>query len=448
MTVTLNPYLNFNDQARAALEFYHSVFGGTLNVSTFADFGQAQDPSDAEKIMHGQLEGDNGLVLAQRLGEWVGKGPVLEEDIASTNVGLDLLGQARLWLAYAGEVEGRDGKPGRNEDQLAYFRDSAGYRNLLLVEQPNGNYADTIARQFLFDQWHVLLLGQLTLSRDERIAGIAAKAVKEARYHQQHSADWVVRLGDGTAESRRRMLAALDLAWPYAAELFADDAVDEAAADSGLGPRWSELRAEWESQMAEVLAEADLPVPAASKFLSTGKRGVHSEHMGFILAKERGWYAVVSSETVTFRKSLQLWQRFDVESRFIGHDEKAVFMEHRAVVDGEVYARVIVRARMMRRSGGTVGHDELFAAVGTPAGVPDIDDWIHDWATASALPPASPCSASAVSRSSSRRSRGTSGAARASNGSRSTAPLPSPCPKTASSRRSSPSRRRPTARRP
>lgn len=107
----------------------------------------------------------------------------------------------------------------------------------------------------------------------------------------------------------------------------------------------------------------------------------------FDAMKERGWYAVVSSETVTFRKSLQLWQRFDVESRFIGHDEKAVFMEHRAVVDGEVYARVIVRARMMRRSGGTVGHDELFAAVGTPAGVPDIDEWIHDWATASALPP-------------------------------------------------------------
>ena len=113
---------------------------------------------------------DNGLVLAQRLGEWVGKGPVLEEDIASTNVGLDLLGQARLWLAYAGEVEAAGGSPLRSEDDLAYFRDSADFRNLLLVEQPNGNYADTIARQFLFDQWHVLLLGQLTLSRDERIA--------------------------------------------------------------------------------------------------------------------------------------------------------------------------------------------------------------------------------------------------------------------------------------
>jgi len=171
--------------------------------------------------------GDNGLVLAQRLGEWVGKGPVLEEDIASTNVGLDLLGQARLWLAYAGEVEARDGKPGRTEDELAYFRDSTGYCNLLLVEQPNGNYADTIGRQFLFDQWHVLLLGQLTLSRDERIAGIAAKAVKEVRYHVERSADWVVRLGDGTATSHERMqaelascLEAIDkLGWQYLTHL-------------------------------------------------------------------------------------------------------------------------------------------------------------------------------------------------------------------------------------
>ena len=163
---------------------------------------------------------DNGLILAQRLGEWVGKGPVLEEDIASTNVGLDLLGQARLWLAYAGEVEARAGKPGRTEDELAYFRDSTGYRNLLLVEQPNGNYADTIGRQFLFDQWHVLLLGQLTLSRDERIAAIAAKAVKEARYHVERSTGWVIRLGDGTDLSRARMQAAIDALWMYTGEMF------------------------------------------------------------------------------------------------------------------------------------------------------------------------------------------------------------------------------------
>ena len=145
---------------------------------------------------------DNGIVLAQRLGEWVGKGPVLEEDIASTNVGLDLLGQARLWLAYAGEVQAIDGAPSRSEDDLAYFRDSRDFRNLLLVEQPNGNYADTMARQYLFDQWHVLLLDELSTSRDQRIAGIAAKALKEAQYHVQRSADWVVRLGDGSEERR------------------------------------------------------------------------------------------------------------------------------------------------------------------------------------------------------------------------------------------------------
>jgi len=138
---------------------------------------------------------DNDLVLAQRLGEWVGRGPALEEDIASTNVGLDLLGQARLWLAYAGEIDGR------SEDRFAYFRDSGEFRNLLLVEQPNGNYADTLARQYLFDQWHVLLLAQLSMSCDARVAGIATKALTEVRYHIERSAGWVIRLGDGTALS-------------------------------------------------------------------------------------------------------------------------------------------------------------------------------------------------------------------------------------------------------
>ena len=161
---------------------------------------------------------DNALVLAQRLGEWVGKGPVLEEDIATTNVGLDLIGQARLWFAYASEVDAREGHAGRSEDRFAYFRDSGEFRNLLLVEQPNGNYADTIVRQFLFDQWHVLTLGQLTLSRDERIAGIAAKAIKEVRYHVERSRDWVIRLGDGTDVSHSRMQSAVDALWMYTGE--------------------------------------------------------------------------------------------------------------------------------------------------------------------------------------------------------------------------------------
>jgi ring-1,2-phenylacetyl-CoA epoxidase subunit PaaC len=232
--------------------------------------------------------GDNGLVLAQRLGEWVGKGPVLEEDIASTNVGLDLLGQARLWLAYAGEVEARDGKPGRSEDQLAYLRDSAGYRNLLLVEQPNGNYADTIARQFLFDQWHVLLLGQLTLSRDERIAGIAAKAVKEARYHVERSTDWVIRLGDGTELSHARMQAAIDALWMYTGEMFAVDATERALIDSGIAADAAALEPHWGSAVQAVFDEAMLAVPTDSWMQGTrergGKQGVHTEHLSHMLA--------------------------------------------------------------------------------------------------------------------------------------------------------------------
>ena len=232
--------------------------------------------------------GDNGLVLAQRLGEWVGKGPVLEEDIASTNVGLDLLGQARLWLAYAGEVEARDGKPGRSEDQLAYFRDGAGYRNLLLVEQPNGHYADTIARQFLFDQWHVLLLGQLTLSRDERIAGIAAKAVKEARYHVERSADWVIRLGDGTELSHARMQAAIDGLWMYTGEMFAVDATERALIGAGIAADAAALEPHWRSAVQAVLDEAALAIPADSWMQGTrergGKQGVHTEHLSHLLA--------------------------------------------------------------------------------------------------------------------------------------------------------------------
>ena len=157
---------------------------------------------------------DSDLVLAQRLGEWVGHGPVLEEDIALTNVGLDLIGQARLWFAYAGEVEGRYAGAVRSEDQLAFLRDGDAYRNLQLVEQPNGNYADTMARQFYFDQWHLRVLNALRTSRDARIAEIAAKAVKEVAYHAERSADWIVRLGDGTDVSHARMQAALDDLWP------------------------------------------------------------------------------------------------------------------------------------------------------------------------------------------------------------------------------------------
>jgi ring-1,2-phenylacetyl-CoA epoxidase subunit PaaC len=232
---------------------------------------------------------DNDVVLAQRLGEWVGKGPVLEEDIASTNVALDLLGQGRLWLAYAGEVEPREGAPPRSEDALAFFRDSGDYRNLLLVEQPNGDYADTIARQFLFDQWHVLLLGQLALSNDDRIAAIAAKAVKEVRYHVERSSDWVIRLGDGTEKSHARMQSAIDALWMYTGEMFTVDATERVLIDAGIAVDNDTLRAPWQSSVSAVLDEATIAVPADSFMQGArsrgGKQGIHTEHLSHLLAE-------------------------------------------------------------------------------------------------------------------------------------------------------------------
>ena len=233
--------------------------------------------------------GDTDLVLAQRLGEWVGKGPVLEEDIALTNVGLDLLGQARLWLGYAGEVEARFAGTGRSEDELAYLRDGGAYRNVLLAEQPNGDYAATTARQFYFDQAHALLLRELARSRDERVAAIAAKAQKEVAYHVDRSADWVVRLGDGTEESHARMQRALDDLWTYTGELFAGYAVDAKLAEAGIAPDPSTLRDEWRANVGAVIAEATLTFPTAEWMQGGrgrgGKQGVHTEHLGHLLAE-------------------------------------------------------------------------------------------------------------------------------------------------------------------
>ena len=228
--------------------------------------------------------GDSALVLGQRLSEWCGKGPALEEDIALTNVALDLIGQARMWLSYAGEVEGH----GRTEDQLAYLRDVHQFRNPLLVEQPNGSYADTLARQFLFDTWHYYLLEALQTSSDARIAAIASKAIKEVAYHARRSADLVVRLGDGTAESHRRMQDAIDRLWMYTGELFDSHSVDaglvaaEVACDPAL------LRAPWRQQVAEVLEEATLTLPADGWMQPGGRGGYsgrHTEHLGFLLAE-------------------------------------------------------------------------------------------------------------------------------------------------------------------
>ena len=224
---------------------------------------------------------DTHLILAQRLAEWCGHAPVLEEDIALANMALDLVGQSRALLTRAGELEGR----GHDEDQLAFLRDERDYFNATLVELPRGDFAFTVLRNLFVSTWGKLLWEQLLQSSDAEIAAIAGKAVKEVRYHQQHAADWVVRLADGTAESRRRIEAALHDAWRYTAELFEDDSVDEVARVSGLGPRRVDLRSAWFDAIGAVFAEAGLALPHTSGFRSTGTRGIHSEHMGRMLAE-------------------------------------------------------------------------------------------------------------------------------------------------------------------
>ena len=224
---------------------------------------------------------DTCLILGQRLAEWCGHAPVLEEDIAMSNMALDLIGQARALLTHAGAVEGQ----GHDEDTLAFLRDERDYRNLTLVELPRGDFAFTVVRNLMVATLMKLLWERLRQSSDTELAGIAGKAVKEARYHQQHAADWVVRLGDGTAESRGRSERALAELWLYVPELFDSDGVDDAAHASGLGPRWSELREPWLAEMSAMLDEATLAMPQEAAFRSAGKRGQHSEHMGYVLAE-------------------------------------------------------------------------------------------------------------------------------------------------------------------
>lgn len=226
--------------------------------------------------------GDNALVLSQRLSEWCGKGPALEEDMALTNVALDLIGQARFWFSYAGEIEGA----GRDEDKIAFLRDAKDFRNLLLVEQPNGNYADTMARQFFFDAWHYLLLQKLTASSDLRIAGIAEKSLKEVSYHVRRSGDLVVRLGDGTEQSHAKMQAAINDMWMYTGELFQSDAVEDAMVAQGIAPDPASLRDPWLRYVGEILREATLILPPQNAWMQKGgKQGVHSENLGYILAE-------------------------------------------------------------------------------------------------------------------------------------------------------------------
>ncbi len=224
--------------------------------------------------------GDNTLILSHRVSEWCGHAPVIEEDIALANTALDLIGQTQFWLELAGEVEGK----GRTADDLAYLRDVWDFRNLLLVERPNGDFGKTLMRQFLFDAFQSLMLGKLLKSSDKRIADIAEKASKEVAYHVERSAGTVVGLGDGTPQSHARMQAALDDLYPYVGEMFVTDAVDTALVKAGIAPDPASLRADWDALVGRVMADATLEIPRDAFTHKGGKSGTHTEHLGFILA--------------------------------------------------------------------------------------------------------------------------------------------------------------------
>ncbi len=224
---------------------------------------------------------DSPLILGQRLSEWCGHAPVLEEDLALSNMALDLIGQARLLLTHAGQIESRN----RDEDQLAFLRMENEYRNMTLVELPNGDFGQTVMRNFLFSAYQVELWKRLQSSADAQLAAIAAKSIKESSYHLRHAADWVIRLGDGTEESHQRMQAALDTLWPYTAELFDADETERAMAMNGIGVDPSSLKPDWQNTVSQIVDESTLLQPANTSFVSSGKAGRHSEHMGHLLSE-------------------------------------------------------------------------------------------------------------------------------------------------------------------
>lgn len=224
---------------------------------------------------------DTALVLGHRLSEWVGHSPILEEDMAFGNMGLDLIGQARSLYTYAGTVEGR----GRDEDALAYLRDAPAYRNLLLAEQPNGDFAQTMMRQLFYAAFAHPYFEALSKSKDEMLAAIAAKAVKEMAYHVRHSAEWAIRLGDGTEESHERAQAALEDLWPYTGEMFEADQVERALIERGVAVDPASMREAWDKTIDQVLAEATLTRPRDGFMQTGGRSGRHSEHLGHILSE-------------------------------------------------------------------------------------------------------------------------------------------------------------------
>jgi len=237
---------------------------------------------DTEKFHWCLRAGDNTLVLSQRLSEWCGKGPALEEDMALTNIALDLLGQSTLWLSYAAKLEGKD----RDEDDLAFLRDAHEFHNLLLVEQPNRDYGDTLVRQLYFDVWHTLWLRSLLSSSDSDIAHIAEKSLKEVTYHLRRSSDLIIRLGDGSNESHQRIQRSVDALWMYSGECFIEDELDKVIADRKIAPLPSSLKEEWLATIQSIFSEATLSMPSKDAWMQQGgKQGRHTEHLGYLLAE-------------------------------------------------------------------------------------------------------------------------------------------------------------------
>jgi ring-1,2-phenylacetyl-CoA epoxidase subunit PaaC len=231
---------------------------------------------------------DSSLILSQRLAECCGHGPILEEDIALTNSSLDLLGHATSVLTYAGKLEAglpeRNGK-GRSEDELAFLRSEREFRNVLLAEQPNGDFACILTRQFLFDCWQFYLYESLQKSKDETLAALSAKFSKEITYHLRHSSEWMLRLGDGTLESHERMQNAMNELWMFTGDLFGTDEADALMLRSGIGADLTQVKVKWEKHVAELLSKATLMVPSGIFMQSGSLQGKHTEHLGFMLAE-------------------------------------------------------------------------------------------------------------------------------------------------------------------
>ena len=223
---------------------------------------------------------DNSLILGQRIGELCGHGPSLETDIACTNMSLDLFGQVRSYYQYAAKIAGDN----RNEDEIAMLRNEREYINVLLVEQPNTNFAYTMARQFLFDAYHLLFLNELQKSKDLTLSAIAAKSIKEVSYHHRFSSDWIKRLGDGTDESHQKMQDAIESLWTYTDELFHQTEADKKMVEEGIGVDVTKLKEAYYKSVNEVLVEATLPIPESKWFQKGGKQGIHTEHLGFLLS--------------------------------------------------------------------------------------------------------------------------------------------------------------------